>query len=99
MILHYHPAARRDLKRAFEWYLQRSPQAASNLLVRFDETAMHILASPNIFPASDLGCRKARIPKYPLSLIFRQRNDSITIVAVAHAKRRKSFWHNRITKE
>jgi plasmid stabilization system protein ParE len=99
MILRFHPMARRDLKRAFEWYLERSPQAASNLLIRFDEAAQHILASPQISPLTDLGHRKALLKKYPYSIIFFWRGDFVTIVAVAHAKRKRSFWHNRIIEE
>jgi plasmid stabilization system protein ParE len=99
MTIEYHPEARLDFARAFHWYLKKSPQAASNFLVRTEETAGQILASPNIFPSTSLGCRKATIKRYPISLIFQVREGSINIVAVAHAKRRESFWHNRVTTE
>jgi hypothetical protein len=44
-----------------------------------------------------MGCRKVLVKKYPYSLIFQWRSGSITIVAVAHAKRRPSYWRGRAT--
>jgi plasmid stabilization system protein ParE len=99
MILEYHPQARLDFARAFRWYLKKSPQAASKLLVRTEETAAQIVGSPNIFPAASRGCRQAKIKRYPIPLVFQVREGCIIIVAVAHAKRRESFWHNRVPTE
>jgi plasmid stabilization system protein ParE len=71
--------------------------AASRLLEQVDAAAKRAQASPQLFPRTAMGCRKVLVKRYPYSLIFQWRSGSITIVAVAHAKRLPSYWHGRAT--
>lgn len=41
------------------------------------------------------GYRKLGLRPFPYTIIYRQENDTITIVAVMHQKRRPGYWRGR----
>jgi len=46
-------------------------------------------------PNYEAGTRRYQFSVYPYSLIYRVTEQEITIVAVAHAKRKPGYWTNR----
>ena len=46
-------------------------------------------------PSYEAGTRRYLFSVYPYSLIYRVTDQEITIVAVAHAKRKPGYWMNR----
>ena len=92
----YLPEAVREIEDAFDWYLERSPRAAESFLREVDRAASLIASSPQVWPRFEAGTRRYVLPKFPYSLIFRERDDRIEIVAVAHHKRRPRYWRGRL---
>lgn len=92
-----HDEAAADYDAAFEWYLERSPDAA----VRFDETVGHafteIARAPQRWPRGSYGTRRFLLRGFPYMLIYREANaDMIEILAVAHTSRRPGYWVERV---
>lgn len=92
----YFPAASRELEDALEWYLERSPQAAEAFLREIDRAIAVIAAAPRVWPHFELGTRRYVLQRFPYSIIYREADGSVEIVAVAHHKRRPRFWHRRL---
>jgi plasmid stabilization system protein ParE len=86
-----------ETEEAFEWYAEQSETAAQGFLNALDAIVLRITQNPRQFPAYLLGTRKAVVGDFPYSLIFNEVQDSIVIVAVAHAKRRPGYWRRRLT--
>jgi hypothetical protein len=42
--------------------------------------------------------RRCLVPKFPYSIIFSIEPEFILVVAVAHAKRKPGYWHDRVEK-
>jgi hypothetical protein len=42
--------------------------------------------------------RRCLIPNFPYSIIFSIEPDFILVVAVAHAKQKPGYWHDRMEK-
>jgi hypothetical protein len=47
------------------------------------------------YPSYEAGTRRYNFTVYPYSLIYRVSEKEITIVAVAHAKRKPGYWKTR----
>ena len=90
-----HPEATEELGQSAEWYGQRSPAAARDFLVAVDIAIANIAHDPGRFAQIDDRHRGCSIKKFPFQIVFRQLEDRITIVAIAHAKRRPGYWRNR----
>lgn len=93
----FHEEAGAEYDAAFEWYLERSPDAA----LKFDAEVEHALAqiygSPRRWAVGSHSTRRFLLRQFPFILIYRERPDgSIQIVAVAHTSRRPEYWAKRL---
>lgn len=96
MRLVYTRLARADVLAAQSWYSRREPAlgarfvatvaAAAKKLQRFPESA-EIVHSPSF--------RRAVIPGFPYSLIYRIDARKIVVIAVMHASRHPDTWQER----
>jgi plasmid stabilization system protein ParE len=93
--LHYLDEARRELGEAFDWYAARSRRAAAALLREIEQAAADIVESPDRWPYLRSDVRRYVLRRFPYSLLYRQVQDSIQIIAVAHHKRRPGYWVGR----
>lgn len=94
--IEYFPEASRELEGAFEWYLERSPQAAEAFLREAERALTVIAAAPGIWPRFESGTRRYVLHRFPYSIIYREADGGIVVVAVAHSKRRPRYWFGRL---
>lgn len=87
--------ARSEINAAFEWYFQRSPIAADAFLAEIAVVLKRITAHPKLHPSFTQNTRRAVLDKFPYSVIFQEKNETILVIAVAHAKRRFNYWAQR----
>jgi toxin ParE1/3/4 len=93
-----HPAAEEEMEAAFDWYWLRSERAAARFLQELSAMVERVRNSPHQFPQFDPKTRRAALHRFPFSLIFRETERGIQIIAVAHSKRRPGYWRNRQNK-
>lgn len=90
------PEALREIDDAFEWYLERSLQAADAFVREVDSAVALIASSPTIWPRFEAGTRRYVLRKFPYNIIYREIPAGIEVVAVAHHKRRPRYWIGRL---
>jgi toxin ParE1/3/4 len=91
-----HPAAEEEADVALAWYAERSPQAAGRFLKALADTVEEISRSPQRFLPFHAGTRRALLRHFPFLVVFRERPDSIEIIAIAHGRRRPGYWRKRL---
>jgi plasmid stabilization system protein ParE len=91
----YLPGARRDFDESFDWYAERSKQAALRFVNAVDAALTVIAANPQRFAEIDNVHRECTVRRFPFRIIYRVVENRIIIVAIAHAKRRPGFWKQR----
>jgi plasmid stabilization system protein ParE len=94
--IHFHPAAEEELAAALDWYQERSARAAYRFLQEVAATLERIRHSTGQFASSAAGIRRARLVRFPYSLVFREGADGIEVFAIAHAKRKPGYWRSRV---
>ncbi len=92
----YHPGATRDQRESFAWYAQESPDTALRFLDAVENAYERIADHPSRFPRFSRNTRRLVLQAFPFSVIYRQLETDIQIIAVAHHKRRPGYWKNRI---
>jgi len=92
----YFPEASRELEDAFEWYLERSPRAAEAFIREIDRGLAVVSAGPRIWPRFEAGARRYVLRRFPYSVIYREIEGGIEIIAFAHQKRRPRYWYKRL---
>ena len=91
----FHPKAIAEARAAREWYASRNNPAADAFIEEIDRGVRHIAAAPTRWPTYLHGTRRYLLRRFPFSLVYRQLGSVVTIVAVAHAKRRPGYWRDQ----
>jgi plasmid stabilization system protein ParE len=91
-----HPEAWLEIEAADDWYLQRSPEASAIFLVAIYEAVESISVTPQRWPRHLFGTRRFVLRRFPFSIIYLDGPSVVTIVAVAHGKRKPGYWKRRV---
>ncbi len=88
--------AEAEYAEALAWYHARSTQAAERFEAAFAHALLRIGESPDRFPSCDEeGYRYYVLERYPYLLIYRIMEDTVQVIAVAHARRKPGYWTRR----
>lgn len=90
-------AARAEIRAAMLWYESRQRGLGGELIAVIDEALEKIARQPEVAPRwrADRPYRKQAVRRFPYIIFFELDDDVITIVAVAHQRRRPGYWLGR----
>ncbi len=91
----FHPDADDEYQTALDWYLARSPKAATGFVRAFERAVDAIRRFPDASPAYDDRHRFVVLRRYPYRLVHRSDPDRVRVVAVAHSGRIGDYWQGR----
>jgi len=93
----FHQEATAEYDAAFDWYLERSPDAALGFDAEVDRALAQIIAAPKRWASGAHSTRRFLLRQFPFTLIYRERvTGNIQILAVAHTSRRPGYWKERL---
>ncbi len=93
-----HDEASAEYDAAFDWYLQRSPDAALNFDAEVERALSQIVEAPQRWALGPHSTRRFLLRKFPFTLIYRERpTGAIQIVALAHTSRKPGYWKHRLS--
>ena len=88
-----HPAAQREIRRAFEWYLQEAGQRiAAGFLDDFEQTLALLKRHPEIGETCSSRTRRLVFQRHPYTVVYRLAGETLEIVAIAHHSRKPEYW-------
>lgn len=91
----YTPEAREELLEAAEYYDLESPGLGASFLAMVDKALQQIVLFPKSAPIVRGRVRRKNLQRFPYSVLYSLRGQSIRIVAVMNQKRRPSYWWGR----
>ncbi len=92
----FHEAASAEYDAAFDWYVERNPEAALRFDAEVDRGIEQISQSPQRWAEGPHQTRKFLLRRFPFTLIYREKPEGqIHIVAVAHTSRKPGYWKKR----
>ena len=87
------PEALDEITQTVQWYSQRSKVAADTFRAIVFDSIDTISHSPLSWAkVSEDGVRKFVLPRYPYSLLFKVRTDTVEILTIAHHRRQPNYW-------
>jgi plasmid stabilization system protein ParE len=93
----FHEEAGAEYDAAFNWYLDRSPDAAIRFDAEVNRGLGQIIEAPQRWAAGLYSTRRFLLRQFPFFLIYRERAlGDIQIVAVAHTSRKPGYWKSRL---
>jgi plasmid stabilization system protein ParE len=92
----FHEAAVQEYEAAFDWYFERSKEAASRFASEVEMAVGIIARAPQRWPLSVNGTRRFLLWRFPFAVIYREQPSAIQVLAIAHAHRRPGYWKERL---
>ena len=90
-----HAEAVRDMREGASWYDERRGGLGDEFLALIDDAVHAIERSPETGVSVDDQFRMKLLPRFPYGIVFRERPNSIHIVAVHHYRRDAAYWAER----
>ena len=95
--IRFHPAARGEILRAFDWYRQEaSPLVATGFLDDLEQPLALLKRHPEIGETGSSRTRRLVFQRYPYTVVYRQAGETLEIVAIAHHSRQPEYWAGRL---
>lgn len=93
--LQVHPDARHELNDAVDYCERESPGLGGLFTDEVDAGFARIRKHPDAAPGIARDVRKLVLAKFPYSLVYEVREESLRILAVAHQRKRPYYWRGR----
>jgi len=97
MVLEFHPEVKEEIQAAYDWYEARSDGLGERYLKELDAAFDAIAGRPQTFQVQSGNVRRCLVQNFPFGVLFKERSNSIIILAVMHLKRRPFYWLHRVT--
>lgn len=94
--LAFHPAAIAEAEAARNWYAERSKPAAVAFVAEVDRAVDLIARHPDRWALYKFGTRRLLLRRFPFSIVFRRRGETILVLAVEHQRRRPGYRRGRL---
>lgn len=89
------PEAEEDLSDAAAFLEQRVDGLGDRLVAEVEHALDRLAENPYVGPHLGPDVRKLRVRRFPYNLVYRVLPDRVLVLAVAHHRRRRRFWHGR----
>lgn len=91
-----HPLAWQEAEEADSWYLSRSYDVSVEFLSALYAAVEDISQAPQRWPKYLHGTRRFVMQRFPFSVVYLDDPKLVTIVAIAHSKRKPGYWKDRL---
>ena len=90
------PDADEEFREAVRYYENEAPGVGLRFVAEVRRGLTFITENPYAATAVGSGIRRKVLNHFPYSLLYAVESELIVIVAVAHQKRRPSYWRGRV---
>jgi len=91
-----HPEVWLEIESGDDWYLERSVDASAGIIAAISDAFDTISLAPGRWPKYLYGTRRLVLRRFPFSIIYLDDPDVVSIVVVAHSKRKPGYWKARL---
>jgi toxin ParE1/3/4 len=91
-----HPLAWQEIDDGDDWYSHYSADAGIGFISAVSEAIETISHAPGRWPEYLHDTRRFVLFRFPYSVVYLDDPDFVSIVAVAHSKRKPGYWKQRL---
>jgi hypothetical protein len=89
-------SAEQELFDSIEYYNKQAIGLGFEFALEVQKTIERIIKYPEAWAILSTKTRKCRCNRFPYSLVYSIKNNTIIIVSVMHSKREPNYWRKRI---
>lgn len=95
MSTEFHPAALQELIDSARYYESRLPGLGIDFKSEVDRALDLLSENPDIGVVVEAPYRRLLLDRFPFAVIYRTRESTLRVLAVAHQRRRPGYWKGR----
>lgn len=95
MRVEFHPAANAEFHAAAAYYEKEVPGLGEAFISEVERVVELIGAHPGIGNSIDKILRRVVLVRFPFAIVYRYESQKLSIVAVAHQRRKPGYWRGR----
>ena len=89
------PEARQEFREAVRYYEEEADGVGMSFIAEVHRAVSFIVQNPYAAAAVGSGIRRKVLDHFPYNILYAVEPELIVIVAVAHQKRRPTYWRGR----
>ena len=89
-------AAKREFDDAADRYDEQRPGLGEEFTFEIDQAVAKAAASPELYPIVFGDVRRTVARRFPFSVYFRIRRDSMVVLSIFHGRRNPAIWQRRV---
>ena len=93
--LEFHPDVSIDIKDSYRWYEEQS-EGLGDLLDEIESSYQAIVDFPKAWAPFPYGFRRYLLSRFLYSVIYKDDEEVIYIIAIMHNSRKPDFWLTRL---
>ena len=93
----FHPAAETEHLESVAFYESKQPGLGAAYLAEFETVMKRVCEGPHRFPIEEEpDLRRILMNRFPFTLLYREKDGVVQVLAVAHQRRRPQYWLGRL---
>ena len=91
----FHPDIASEVKSSYDWYQEQADGLGDDFITELESAYEAVAELPQTWPRFQRGFRRFLLTKFPFSVIYKETDSHIFVVAVMHNSRRTGYWIKR----
>ena len=97
--LSFHPEITEDIKASYEWYEEQSAGLGLSFVDELEKSYEAISNFPKSWSPFRFGFKRYILSRFPFSVVYKEEQETIFVIAVMHNSRNPKFWEARLSSE
>ncbi|KPD23887.1 plasmid stabilization protein [Idiomarina zobellii] len=93
--LTFHPNVAHEVGAAYHWYESHAKGLGDDFFSELEASYKVISEYPEAWPTFYSRFKRYVLNRFPFSIIFSVKGDSIFVIAVMNNRRKPGYWHSR----
>ena len=94
-IVRFYPAAEAEMIEAASYYEAQQKDLGRRFLASVQDSINRICVNPRLFPIVESDVRRCQTKTFPFGVLFREKPETIVVMAVMHLHRDPDYWRHR----
>ncbi|MBN2825735.1 MAG: type II toxin-antitoxin system RelE/ParE family toxin [Campylobacterales bacterium] len=92
----FHPDISDDIMPSYQWYQEQTDGLGDSFISELEKAYEAIVYMPQTWSPFKYGFKRYILTRFPFSVIYKEEEESILIIAIMHHSRNPNYWLERI---
>jgi len=92
----FHPDVKIDIQGSYTWYESKLHGLGLQFISELEQSFDAISYAPSTWSTFEHGLKRYILARFPFSVIYKEKDEEVYILAVMHNSRNPEYWKERV---